>query len=146
MNEALRNAGNLTLLGGRLCLDFANTVDWHASEHPVEFLHGYPDLVAWSRHAGIIDEETAQRLIRQAANHRAEAAQVLTRAVDLREAIYRIFSRVAAGRPPDPRTWPWSMGPWRRQCAAEDRAEGSRLCLGVGGRGRPRSDDLAGGT
>ncbi len=101
MNDALRNAGNLNLLGGRLCLDFANTVDWHASEHPVELLHGYPDLVAWSRHAGILAEEAAQRLIRGATSHRDEAAQVHARAIELREAIYRIFSRVAAGRRAD---------------------------------------------
>ena len=32
---------------GELCLDFANTAEWHASEHPEENLKDYADLVAW---------------------------------------------------------------------------------------------------
>ena len=101
MEEAPRNAGNLCLLGGRLCLDFANTADWHASGHPLEFLNAYPDLVTWSRHVGILHEDEARELNRATARRSGEAAQVLARAVGLREAIYRIFSRAAAGRRPE---------------------------------------------
>ena len=34
---------------GKLCLDFANTLDWHASEHPAETLRGFGDVLEWSR-------------------------------------------------------------------------------------------------
>ena len=43
---------NLKLESGRLCLDFANTLDWHASEHPIERLNTYADFVAWSKSIG----------------------------------------------------------------------------------------------
>jgi predicted RNA-binding Zn ribbon-like protein len=93
-------AGNLDLIGERLCLDFANTVDWHASDHPKEWLTSYADLLAWSRHARALTEAQAQILARAAESRQDEAASVLERAVTLREAVYRIFSAIAAGREP----------------------------------------------
>jgi predicted RNA-binding Zn ribbon-like protein len=87
-------------LTGRLCLDYANTADWHASEHPEEFLNSYADLVAWGRHVGILTDSQAKRLLRKATLRPSEAAEVLKRAVDLREAIFRIFAAIAHGSPP----------------------------------------------
>ncbi|NLG83068.1 MAG: hypothetical protein GX493_00350 [Firmicutes bacterium] len=95
------HAGNLSLLGGCLCLDFANTVDWRTSAHPREFLNDYADLLVWSAHAGILSHEEAWRLRSEAANRPEEAAAIHARAIALREAIYRIFSRLAAGAPPE---------------------------------------------
>jgi predicted RNA-binding Zn ribbon-like protein len=100
MDEARTNADTLKLLGGRLSLDFANTVDWHASDQPVEFLTSYSDLVAWSQHVGILTAHQAQRLLKEAARRPEDATAVLERAVALREAIYRIFSAISRGRPP----------------------------------------------
>ncbi len=93
-------AGNLKLVGGRLCLDFANTVDWHARDHPEEWLTSYSDLVAWAAHAGALTDSEAESLLREAARQPREAASVLERAVALREAVYRVFSAVVAGRSP----------------------------------------------
>ncbi len=101
MGGAESGAAALSLVGGRLCLDFANTVGSHAGEHPNEHLHSYRDLVAWSRHAGILAEAEERRLLAAAEGRPGEAGGVLERAVALREAIYRIFSAVAAGRAPD---------------------------------------------
>ncbi|NPV53630.1 MAG: hypothetical protein HPY71_08905 [Firmicutes bacterium] len=98
MDDSTTWAGNLDLLGGRLCLDFANTVDWHASDHPREWLTSYSDLVAWSRHAGILTEAQAQDLNHAATRQPEEAASVLERAISLREALYRIFSAIASKR------------------------------------------------
>jgi len=100
MDEAGTNASSLKLLGGRLSLDFVNTADWHASDHPVEFLTSYPDLVAWSQHVGILTVHQVQHLLEEAASHPVDATVVLERAVALREAIYRIFSAISHGRPP----------------------------------------------
>ncbi len=88
------------LVGGRLCLDFANTVDWHASDHPGESLNGYEDLVEWSCQAGILTPSQAKRLDRLAAQDPPEATAVLERARAIREAIYELFSAAAQGRPP----------------------------------------------
>jgi predicted RNA-binding Zn ribbon-like protein len=75
-------------------LDFANTVGWHASDHPQEWLLSHVDLLAWSEHAGILTGQQKERLLQVARDHPALAEAVLARAIALREAIYRIFSRI----------------------------------------------------
>jgi predicted RNA-binding Zn ribbon-like protein len=92
-----KHAGNLSLVGGRPCLDFVNTLDWRGTDHPVEFLHTYDDLLAWSRHAGTISDEEAQRLSQKSKTDPSRAAAVLRDAIHLREAIYRIFMSIAEG-------------------------------------------------
>lgn len=86
---------------GRLCLDFANTVDWHASDHPEERLRNYSDLVSWAREVGVLKPREAQHLLREAKRRPSDAAAVLERATVLREAVYRVFSAVTSGRSPE---------------------------------------------
>jgi predicted RNA-binding Zn ribbon-like protein len=95
-------AAHLQLLGGELCLDFANTVGNHKSAQRSDHLADYADLVAWSRHAGIFGNRVAAKLLDQTARRPAAAKAVWQRAVALREAIYRIFTAVATGAPPKP--------------------------------------------
>lgn len=80
---------------GMLPLDFANTAEWHASAQPQEKLKSYSHLVAWSRAAGLLTEREAQHLLAEAEDHPVEASAALTKAIELRETIYRIFSAVA---------------------------------------------------
>jgi predicted RNA-binding Zn ribbon-like protein len=91
---------NLKLESGWLCLDFANTADWHLSEHPTERLTSYAELMAWARSIGLLPDRTAQQLLRAAEQRPVEAARVLDRAVALREAIYHICVAVAGGHSP----------------------------------------------
>lgn len=99
MEKTKKHAGNLSLLGGRLCLDFVNTLDWRGTDHPVEFLHTYHDLVIWSRYVGTISDRQAQGLSQKADMEAFRAAAVLRDAIELREATYRIFEAVAGGLP-----------------------------------------------
>ena len=126
MDEVRTNAATLKLLGGRLSLDFANTADWHASDHPVEFLTSYSDLVAWSQHVGILTDHQTQRLLKEATRRPEDATAVLERAIALREAIYRMFTAISHGRPPQaadlatfnaeyPRRWPSHGSPRQRR-------------------------------
>jgi predicted RNA-binding Zn ribbon-like protein len=78
---------------GELCLDFANTADWHASPQPQERLKRYSDLLSWGRLAGILSETEARDLWQTAQAQPSQAEATLARAIDLREAIYRIFVR-----------------------------------------------------
>jgi predicted RNA-binding Zn ribbon-like protein len=94
------NAATVGLLGGELCLDFANTVEPRHTDNRRDYLTGYPDLVRWAEHAGALNEEEARRLLRVAEAHPLEAASTFERAVVLRETIYRVFSAVAYGEPP----------------------------------------------
>lgn len=99
MNDT-RHAGNLPLLGGQLCLDFANTVDWRLGDNPHDWLSSYGDLVAWGRHTGILSKTQARRLLKEAKVSPPAAAAVLTQARALRELIYRVFSLIAHGQMP----------------------------------------------
>ena len=90
----------LNLKSGRLCLDFANTADWHASDQPEERLNSYANLVAWAKGVGILTEGQAQQLASAVMNRSTEVADVLARAIDLREAIFRIFSAISMGTSP----------------------------------------------
>ena len=83
-----------------LCLSFANTAEWHASEHPKEKLETYPDLVKWASISGILSKKEAQELIRKAEKDPSRAKAVLKHAIELRESLYRIFSEVAKGNLP----------------------------------------------
>jgi predicted RNA-binding Zn ribbon-like protein len=90
------------LLGGRLCLDFVNTVEDPLSAEPEDFLHDYADLLAWTHHAGVLEEARATRLHRGALAEPERARLVFARALALRGSIERVFRRLAAGVEPPP--------------------------------------------
>ena len=100
MVDAVTKASVLSLRGGRLCLDFANTADWHASNLPVEHLTSYAELVAWGLHVGTLTKRQGQRLLAEATDRPLAATAVLERAIVLRDAVYRLFSAVSRGLEP----------------------------------------------
>lgn len=85
--------------GNHLCLDFTNTVN-DRSTSPRELLNSYSDLLLWSQEAQLLTEGEAERLREEAKHHEKAAGVVLQRAIDLREALYRIFLAVARGSSP----------------------------------------------
>jgi predicted RNA-binding Zn ribbon-like protein len=87
-------------LGGRICLDFANTVEPRVSADPVDFLCSYQDLVAWSVHAEILDDAEAEQLLLAAASRPAAAIATFAWAITVREALYLIFAAIAAEHQP----------------------------------------------
>ena len=88
------------LIAGELCLEFANTAGWHASDHPQESLNRYEDLLSWCRRARLVDTAGAGRLLREARRRPAAAARAVRRAISIREIIYRIFVALLRGQPP----------------------------------------------
>ena len=88
------------LVAGELCLDFANTAEWHASDTPTELLRTYGDLVTWSQRVGLVDAPAAGRLLREARRRPGDAAAVLKRAIIVREAIYGFVLALLQKRPP----------------------------------------------
>src|SRR6266481_5935644 len=87
-------------VGGELCFDFCNSVGGKRGVRPREYLNSYRDFLAWCEQAGLIDESRSQPCVRKAARQRGEAAEILTRAIRLREAVYRIFVAVGANKKP----------------------------------------------
>jgi predicted RNA-binding Zn ribbon-like protein len=102
MSRGERRAANLELIGGVLCLDFANTTSTRSQEMRRDYLPSYGELLVWSRHAGILATDEAEALEGQAARRPDLAATGLERAIVLRETIYRIFAAIAHGQPPEP--------------------------------------------
>lgn len=89
-------------LGGALCLDFANTVDWRASDHPQDQLADLADVIDWGTAAGILDAAAARRARELAAKQPAAATAAFAHAVALRDAVYRVFVAAAEAQPVDP--------------------------------------------
>ena len=93
---------NMNRVGGKLCLDFVNTVNWRGRQERGEYLNDYRDLLVWNRHVGVLSESEYQKLAEASHNNREEAEKVYRRAIEYREAIYRAFSSVASGGEPYP--------------------------------------------
>lgn len=97
-----RDFATLNRVGGRLCLDFANTVNGRGLAQPDDWLGTYEDLARWAKHADLLDDRAARRLTSAGRRRPAEAARVLRRAIRLREALYRAFLVAAGGGRPAP--------------------------------------------
>ena len=85
-------------VAGNLALDFTNTMGGKRGAVARENLHTYTDFLSWCSQAGLVDNALAKELATKAVRCSDEAAAVLSRAVELREAIYRIFAAVVEHR------------------------------------------------
>jgi predicted RNA-binding Zn ribbon-like protein len=92
------------LTAGILCLDFVNTLDNRPSGEPKELLARYGDLVRFAEDTGILTPAQADRWFARSEADPEEAQRVLQAAIELREAMYAVFSAVIAKRaiPPSP--------------------------------------------
>jgi predicted RNA-binding Zn ribbon-like protein len=86
--------GTYKVIGGELCLDFANTVSWRGTERVHDWLHNFSNFAVWGALVGIITEDERMSLVEAAEQHPDEAQEVLQKAVMLREAINTIFSNI----------------------------------------------------
>ncbi len=98
MSQEKSRFSGLHLVGGALCLDFANTLIWRVTESPRELLKTYEDLVMWSQYLGILSGAHVKRLRQQAKAHPIAAREALRRALILREAIYQICSSLISNK------------------------------------------------
>lgn len=89
--------GRFAFEGGHIALDYANTVDWHASDQPEERLIDYGDVVYWGVEADLLDRVTAAGYRRL---QPAKASEAHRRALLLRDVIYRIFAAIAHEQEP----------------------------------------------
>lgn len=88
--------------GGNLCLDFANTIDNRTSDHAQELLTDYARLLRWTEESGALDKKIVEQL-KSAARNSPAIQSTVRAAVQLRDAIYDVFSAVAQEHaiPPD---------------------------------------------
>jgi predicted RNA-binding Zn ribbon-like protein len=83
---------NLELIGGVLCLDYANTVDPRHTSERQEYLENYASLVDWAYHTGEHSANDAAALRMLAKQLPREADAVWARAIALREALYVLLT------------------------------------------------------
>ena len=101
-----RPAGTLNLIGGRLCLNFVNSVGarrFSPSRKMTirdEKLNDYLDLLAWGRHAGALTKADAETLAHESSRHTKEAVAVFHRAIRLREAMYHVCNAKLSHKQP----------------------------------------------
>jgi predicted RNA-binding Zn ribbon-like protein len=87
-------------LGGRLAIDFVNTVSGKRLTGPIERLNDYGDVVSWAEQIGVATAARAKALRKEAREHPQKAEVVYRRAIALREALFRIFTAVTNGDKP----------------------------------------------
>lgn len=86
--------------GGALCLDFCNTGQGARDLGGGEWLAGFAGLLDWMAASAVLGAEQARRF-RNAARQSPEAANSLwLRALELREALHRIFEARVRDEPP----------------------------------------------
>lgn len=83
--------------GGRVCLDFANTMDWRTSAAPQELMPDYGTLLSWSRMRGTLPARAVARLRAHGARRAAAAAAVTREAHALRAEIWRAADALCRG-------------------------------------------------
>ncbi|MDQ0227277.1 CGNR zinc finger domain-containing protein [Metabacillus niabensis] len=89
------------MVGERLCMDFINTVSWRESaEKRRDWFTSYDKLVDWCIHAEVLTEQQAKALLLKAKEKPSEAGDVLKRAIEMREVMYRIFKSISKGTSP----------------------------------------------
>lgn len=90
-------AERFLFIGGRLCVDFANTV--YAPGSPGETLGGFDDVVAFLQAAGVVDGGEARRLRTLARASPRRSATSFTRALALRDMLRTLLATLVAGEP-----------------------------------------------
>ena len=92
-------AAVLPLVSGTPAFDLVNTASDRGGPRAQDHLRTADHVVAWARHAGVLDDAGARALRRHNARPRA-AAELLRRTRELRALLYAIGTAVAAGSPP----------------------------------------------
>jgi predicted RNA-binding Zn ribbon-like protein len=93
----------IELVGGALCLDFANTVEGREGPNCTDFIRTPQDLILWAQRAGALSIAEADSLAAQTGPRLQAVARSFAHALSLREAMYRIFTAIARDMSPDPR-------------------------------------------
>jgi predicted RNA-binding Zn ribbon-like protein len=82
-------------IGGRICLDFANTVHNFGNADPEDDLPNYTAFISWAYDAGVLTESETKQLKRTSKGQHASTMRVIR---NFRDSIFRTFSSAAAGK------------------------------------------------
>jgi predicted RNA-binding Zn ribbon-like protein len=93
------NFRNRDIIGGDAALDFVNTVTGR-DQSPRDWLDGYPRLLEWAAFVHLLPKKVLRALARKAEKEPAAAAIALARAKVLREALFKLITRIVSRRAP----------------------------------------------
>jgi predicted RNA-binding Zn ribbon-like protein len=96
---------DLELVAGDASLDLANTMSPRFGDRLRDHLRSYQDLLVWACRVGELSAAEVTRLAKLAETDPSAALHALTRIKGLREAIYAVFSAVAARQKPPPQAF-----------------------------------------
>lgn len=82
-------------------LAFINTLSGRPTAAPVERLDSYEALVGWAREQHLVSAAAAERLIAESRKHPHQAAAVLARAREFREALNGLAGAIDSGHAPN---------------------------------------------
>jgi len=83
--------------GGRVCLDFANTLDWRTSADPQELIPDFGAFLRWCGLRGTISPSAVEKLTARAKADPSGAAAVMCDVVRLRSEIWSISEALRGG-------------------------------------------------
>jgi predicted RNA-binding Zn ribbon-like protein len=83
--------------GGRVCLDFANTMDWRTSDAPQELIPDYAALLSWSKARRTLAAAAIAKLHMRGAQKAVAAAAVMREAYALRSEIWKAAEALRRG-------------------------------------------------
>jgi predicted RNA-binding Zn ribbon-like protein len=86
--------------GGRLCLDFANTVNGRLTHVPEDVLASVVDIAVWGLRMQLLSGPDAAAVDQAARADPRAAARAHAQAAALRENVYAVFAAIATGQPP----------------------------------------------
>lgn len=95
MAESPRKLEDIEWVGGSPALDFLNTVHSRVADCCQDYLTDYATFLKWNQMADLVCDSDAKGLA--ATNPRAQA-KAFAEALELREAMYRIFHAAVAGK------------------------------------------------
>lgn len=134
-----RSIETLDLVGGTPALDFANTINSRVAT-TYDYIRGYDDLLAWAERANVITRSDRVELFVLARSDPNAAATVVRAAHRRRDAIFDVFSALAANRRPPVRQVRAVMAAYADAVARSEAApgpDGARLTWPTGELARP---------
>ncbi len=87
--------------GGRVCLDFANTLNWRLTDAPVELIPDYAAFLAWGEDRGTLAKRTVAALRTGAASREAEVPTFIQEVHDLRADLIKGANALRSGQHPN---------------------------------------------
>lgn len=100
---------NWKFVGGRLCVDFVNTVGGRITQNEnnildykiiTDKLESFTDLADWAKAVGILNDVSAKKINLFAVHNDKSAKKILERSLQLRESLYKIFVSLIEGSIP----------------------------------------------